>query len=184
MRDGIIEQRDGRVTRRYERLLHHSIEVVWKAITDPEEIERWMGSRLEIDLRAGGHYISYHQARDRVVDRIERVEVPRLFAHTFWVHVNPTALVTWELVPTEPGCRLALTHSLGTDDVRTAGATVALGDDPSVIMSRNAAGWHRLLDKLEAVLDGQTTDWSEQDGQSLRARYAAMLAQNDSQQLQ
>ncbi|MFZ0121376.1 MAG: SRPBCC domain-containing protein [Pseudonocardiaceae bacterium] len=134
MRDGIIEQRDGRVTCRYERLLHHSIEVVWKAITDPEEIERWMGSRPEIDLRAGGHYISYHQARDRVVDRIERVEVPRLFAHTFWVHVNPTALVTWELVPTEPGCRLALTHSLGTDDVRTAAATVALGDDPSVII--------------------------------------------------
>jgi uncharacterized protein YndB with AHSA1/START domain len=173
--DGTIEQQDGRVTFRHERQLHHPIDVVWKAITDPAEIERWIGNRPEIDPQPGGNFITYHQGGIRVVDRILRIEPPSLFEHTYWVHVNPSAVVRWELAPTEEGCRLVLTHSLSMDDVRAAAATVAQGDDPTVILSRNAAGWHRLLDKLEATLDGQSTDWSELDQRALRDRYAAML---------
>ena len=62
------------------------------------------------------------------------------------------------------------------DDVRRAAATVARGDDIAVILSRNAAGWHRLLDKLDAALDGRSADWSEKDQRSLQERYAALLA--------
>ena len=176
MSDGTIEQRDGRVTFRYERRLHHPIAVVWKAITDPFEIERWTGVRPEIDLKPGGQYVSYHRGGDRVVDRILRLDPPRLFEHTFWVHVNPTAVVTWELSPIEGGCLLRLTHSLGMEDLRTATATVARGDDFTMILSRNGAGWHRLLDKLQASLDGTSDTWSEEDQKRLQDRYAAMLA--------
>ena len=175
MSDGTVEQRGGRVTFRYERRLHHSIEIVWKAITDPDEIERWTGRRPEIDLKPGGHYISHHGAGDRVVDRILRLEPLRLFEHTFWAHVNPTAVVTWELRPADEGCLLVLTHALSMEDVRTAAATVAMGDDPTTILSRNGAGWHRLLDRLAATLDGRTTPWSQEAQKALQARYAAML---------
>jgi uncharacterized protein YndB with AHSA1/START domain len=173
MSEGSIEQRDGRVTCRYERHLRHPVETAWKAITDPGEIERWTGSRPEIELRPGGQYVSYHRGGDRVVDRVTRVEPPRLFEHTFWVSINPTALVTWELSRTGEGCRLVLTHSLDIDDVRTAAQ--AFGNDITAILSRNGAGWHRLLDKLAGTLDGRTTNWSEQDQKILQERYAAML---------
>ena len=173
MNEGTVEQRDGRVTYRYEGHLRHPIGVAWKAITDPDEIERWTGGRPDIDLRPGGHYISYHRGGERVVDRITRVEPPRLFEHTFWAHLNPTALVTWDLREAEEGCRLVLTHSLDIDDVRTASQT--LGDAISVILSRNGAGWHRLLDMLAGKLDGRAATWSEQDQKNLQERYAAML---------
>lgn len=175
MNEGSIEQTGGRVTIRYERRLHHPAEVAWKAITDPDEIERWTGSRPDLDLRPGGEYVTYHGTGDRVVDRILRVEPPRLFEHTFWVHVNPTALVTWELHPTGDGCLLELTHSLAIDDVREA-VKLGLGEDETFILARNGAGWHRLLDLLEARIAGQAAaEWSRESQQELQGRYAALL---------
>jgi uncharacterized protein YndB with AHSA1/START domain/DNA/RNA-binding domain of Phe-tRNA-synthetase-like protein len=173
MSDGTIEQADGRVTFRFERRLRHPIDVVWKAITDPAEIEAWFGGRVEIELKPGGHYISHHRGGVRVVDRIVRLEPPTVLEHTFWEHVNPSALVTWELCPIDEGCVLVLTHSIAMDDVRAAAATVALGDDETIILSRNAAGWHHLLDMLEAALDGRSLEWSDwpEFSESWRATY-------------
>jgi uncharacterized protein YndB with AHSA1/START domain len=175
MTDGTIEQRGDMVIFRYERDLRHPIEVVWQSITDPEEIERWMGTRPEIDLQPGGRYISHHGTGDTVVDRVVRLEPPRLFEHTFWVHVNPTALVTWELTPTDDGCRLVLTHILSMDDVRYTAESVARGDSIALILSRNAAGWHQLLDKLEAKLEGHDAPWSDESHRALLDKYAALL---------
>jgi len=175
MSDGTIERAAVRVTFRYERRLRHPIEEVWKAITDPAEIGAWAGTRPELDLEPGGRYVTHHGSGHTVVDRIVRVEPPTLFEHTFWVDVNPSGLVTWELSPTEDGCLLVLTHSLDLDDVRRGASTVALGDSESVIVARNGAGWHRLLDLLQARLDGRTTAWSSEMQQALRERYAAKL---------
>ncbi|HZU77895.1 MAG TPA: SRPBCC family protein [Dehalococcoidia bacterium] len=176
MNDGTIEQTGERVVFHYERRLPHPVEVVWKAITDPERMAGWLGHRPEIDLRVGGQYVSYHGTGDRVVDRILRLEPPRLFEHTFWEQVNPTAVVTWKLEPTADGCLLTLTHALGLSDIRTASTTVARGDGFLLIVSRNAAGWHRLLDKLAAALDGRSDAWSPEQQEALRERYAAQLA--------
>jgi uncharacterized protein YndB with AHSA1/START domain len=54
--DGTIEQSEERVLFRYERWLHHPIDVVWRTITDPLEIEKWTGSRPDIEFRVGGEY--------------------------------------------------------------------------------------------------------------------------------
>jgi len=175
MSDGTIQQTDEMVTFRYERPVHHPIAAVWKAISDPIEAEAWFGGRLEIELKVGGQYVSYHGDGSRVVDRIVRLEPPTLLEHTFWAQVNPSALVTWELRPADGGCMLNLTHALSMEDVRMAAATIASGDDPTVILSRNAAGWHYLLDKLEAALDGRSLDWSDVTQKNLQDRYAAML---------
>lgn len=175
MTDGTIERSGDRVAFRYERRLRHPIDVVWRAITDPAENGAWFGGRVEIELKPGGSYISHHANGMRVVDRVVRLEPPTLLEHTFWVDVNPGALVTWELHPSEDGCILVLTHSLSLHDVRGAAATVASGDDPTTILSRNAAGWHHLLDKLAAALEGRGLEWSEQSRKALQARYAAML---------
>ena len=172
---GTIEQRDGRITFRYERRLRHPPEAVWQALTDPAEIERWTGSRPELDPQPGGQYVTYHGTGDRVVDRILRIQPPRLLEHTFWVHVNPSAVVTWGISPIQGGCLLTLTHGLDLDDIRAAAATIARGDDEATILSRNAAGWHRLLDRLEASLGGRAVPWSPADQRALQQRYAALL---------
>jgi hypothetical protein len=52
---------------------------------------------------------------------------------------------------------------------------VARGDDLTLILARNGAGWHRLLDKLAQWLDGQSDGWTEQDQRALQARYARLL---------
>jgi uncharacterized protein YndB with AHSA1/START domain len=44
MAEGVIEEREGVATFRYERRLRKPIDVVWRAITDPDEIGRWTGT--------------------------------------------------------------------------------------------------------------------------------------------
>lgn len=173
MSHGTIEFTEDRVTYHYEWHLHHAISSVWKAITDPEQVAAWFGGRVEIDLKPGGAYISYHRGDMRVVDRIVRLEPPKLLEHTFWAEVNPSALVTWELHPSEQDCVLVLSHSLSMADIQAA--RQRFGDDPMVILSRNAAGWHHLLDKLGAALQSTELEWSEQAQKELQTHYAAML---------
>lgn len=175
MSDGTVQQAEGQVTFRFERLFRHPAEVIWRAITNPAETEAWFGGRVEIELQPRGEFASYHRGGVRVVDRVVRLTPPTLLEHTFWEQVNPSALVTWELLPTREGCILTLTHTLSLDDVRAAAGTLGQGDDLREILSRNAAGWHHLLDMLAAILDGQTFEWSEQEQKALRARYAALV---------
>ena len=173
--DGIIELSGERVTLTYERRLRHALEDVWRAITTPDEIQAWSGWPVELELRPGGRYVTTHQTGDTVTDRVVRVEPPRLFEHTFWEHVNPSALVTWELNPDGDDCCLTLTHALDLADVRNAAATMAAGADLVTMLSRSGAGWHHLLDALETALGGASSDWDVDDQQALVARYAARV---------
>src|SRR5947209_12639395 len=100
MNDGLIEASDGHLIFHYERELPCSVDVVWRAITDPIENESWFGGSMEIELQPGGQFVS-HQGGMRVVDRVVRIEPPTLLEHTFWVEINPSAVVTWELTPPE-----------------------------------------------------------------------------------
>lgn len=176
MDDGTVERHGDRVTFRYERTLKHPIEKVWRAITDPAELQRWSGMRPELDLRVGGEYVTTHVNTVRVVDKVLRVDPPHVFEHTFWAHVNPSATVTWELSPTDGGTLLVLRHSLSMEDVKNAANTVAEGMSPLDILARNGAGWHHLLDLLAATLDGRETSFSQDAEDALRERYAAQLA--------
>jgi uncharacterized protein YndB with AHSA1/START domain len=176
MTDGTVERDGDRVTFRYERRLKHPIDKVWHAITDPDELERWSGMRPELDLRVDGDYVTTHMETLRVVDKVLRVHAPHLFEHTFWVHVNPSATVTWNLSPTDGGTLLVLRHSLTMDDVKNAAETVAAGMSPLDILARNGAGWHHLLDLLTATLDGGAAPFSQEAEDTLRERYAAQLA--------
>lgn len=153
MTEGTIERTAERVILRYERVLLHPIEAVWRAITDPDEIHAWWGTRPEIDLRVGGEYVSYHATGDRVVDHIVRLDPPRLLEHTFWQHINPDARVTYRLEPVVEGTRLLLTHTMTTADLRTAADALAWEGDPYDLVSRTSQGWARLLDTLAASLD-------------------------------
>lgn len=173
MTDGTVEREGKWIVLRYDRRLAHPVEVVWEALTQPAAVGAWFGGRVEVDLREGGEYVTYHETGDRVVDRITRLEPPRVFEHTFWVHLNPDARVSYELEPAAEGCRLVLTHRLTTHDLAVAAEAYGW-DDPMAQVPRTAAGWHRLLDRLESTLDGLQPDPSGH-GPELVERYAAKL---------
>jgi uncharacterized protein YndB with AHSA1/START domain len=151
-------QRSGdRVVLRYERVLHHPVDVVWRAITDPDEINARWGTRPEIDLRVGGSYVSHHATGDRVVDRIVRLEPPHLLVHTFWEHLNPDALVTYQLRVVDDATLLVLTHEVSESDLRNAAEKMNYDGDIYDLLSRTAAGWPRLLTALsESLQDGRS----------------------------
>jgi uncharacterized protein YndB with AHSA1/START domain len=155
--EGTIDREGTFVVFRFERALPHPVTRVWAQLTEPARIERWLGSRPELDPRPGGTYVIDHGDGVRVADRVLRVEAPTLFEHTFWQELNPDATVTWELAEEHGGAhrhaaRLKLTHRLSDADLDNAVATVAPGEDRGLIIARNAEGWRRLLDRLEAAL--------------------------------
>ena len=47
MTDGTLETIDGRPALRFERCLAHSVERVWRAVSEPAELERWFPAAAE-----------------------------------------------------------------------------------------------------------------------------------------
>lgn len=91
-------------------------EVVWAAITEPEQLGRWFGSSAELDLRAGGEGSftwEDHGVTTRVT--IEEVEPPVRFAYRWEPgganEGGPTTLVEFRLEEVPGGTRLTLVES-------------------------------------------------------------------------
>ena len=47
MMDGTLETIDGRPALRFQRRLAHPVDRVWRAITEPDELEDWFVARPE-----------------------------------------------------------------------------------------------------------------------------------------
>jgi uncharacterized protein YndB with AHSA1/START domain len=94
----------------------HPPELVWRALTDPEHIGRWL---MESDFRPEvGHRFTFHTNPRPGFDGTVRCEVlevdpPRRLAYTWqggggWMR-EPTT-VTWGLEPVDGGTRVRLEH--------------------------------------------------------------------------
>lgn len=81
---------------RADSTIHHEIvieapaEVVWRTITEPDQIARWFADRVELDLRPGGQGTFDFQTRATVKPAtvplvVEVVDPPRRFAFR-WAH--------------------------------------------------------------------------------------------------
>jgi len=134
----------GELTRCYtiafERRSKHPSERLWRAITDPGRVSKWMQYPARIDLRVGGDYfVDFSRTSPENLDGvIVRVEPERTLAYVWGVSV-----VEWKLEPDGSGCRYTFVHhGMPRRDV----------DDEEGV----AAGWHLWLDDLESVLDGAT----------------------------
>lgn len=140
---------DDRVYVAYERQLPHSVDKVWRAITDPSELRRWFPG-IEIELRSGGKFQIWFggdcEGPAHVSGRITEFDPP---------HVLQMGTMRYELQAHETGCLLRFSDILSFEGPRTRQqfAISVLG------------GWHAYLDKLELVLDGKAGvgDVSEPD---------------------
>jgi uncharacterized protein YndB with AHSA1/START domain len=74
----------------HEILIDAPAEVVWRTITEPEQISRWFADRVTLDLRPGGHGTFGFEARASTKGGtaplvVEVVEPPHRFAFR-WAH--------------------------------------------------------------------------------------------------
>ncbi|RMI37653.1 hypothetical protein EBO15_35340 [Actinomadura harenae] len=177
--DGTIERDGDRALFRYERRYDHPVGDTWRVITTPSEISQWMGVDVEaFDLRPDGKIIMVHSspkgAQMRVEDRVIEVEPPRRLEHTYFNEMNPSAVVIWKVDEAGGGSTITLTHTMDLGEVRAAAQGQDI--DPVMVLARNGAGWHHLLDMIAVRLRGEEVpEWTEEDRKALQKHYVELV---------
>jgi uncharacterized protein YndB with AHSA1/START domain len=156
---GTYDTIENRPALRFERRLSHPVEVVWRAITQSDELVHWFPSRVEVDeLRAGGE-MSFRfddmplDAPSTMSGRVTEFDPPRVFAFD-WGGDH---------------LRLELEPVTGAEDACLLRLTVLLDEREKA--SRDAAGWHVCLDRLEQRLDGLDLPAAGSSEEGWRERY-------------
>ncbi|GAA1346618.1 SRPBCC family protein [Saccharothrix algeriensis] len=133
---------------RFERLLRHSPDKVWRAVTDPAELRHWFPAAVTFD----GGAMTFAFPGSTSTGEVLESDPPRVFAFRWG-----TDVLRFELLPHEGGCLLVFTHAV---DVEHSAA-------------RTAAGWDTCLAALEARLadrpTGQPGGWLERVERYTRA---------------
>jgi uncharacterized protein YndB with AHSA1/START domain len=163
-RGEVFATEDGRFAIRFVRLLAHSPDKVWRAITDPEQLAAWFPAVVELDRAAGAELffgVTEEQRRrygvkddpSRVANgRMLRNESPHLLEYE-WLG----EILTWEITGTAEGSRLVFTNVVS--EPGTAGPA--------------AAGWEAGLEVVVAQLDGVPIDWSPfERAEALASQYS------------
>jgi hypothetical protein len=120
---------DGRPALRFERRLNHSIERVWRAVTEPAELERWFVAEVPWQPVEGETFEAHGES-----GRITTLDPPRLLAWTWGVE-----RYSFELAPDGDGCLLVFTHVFNPE----------LGPG-----WQHAAGWETYFNRLDAHVAG------------------------------
>jgi uncharacterized protein YndB with AHSA1/START domain len=128
MMDGTLETIDGRPALRFERHLAHSVERVWRAVSRPEELERWFPAAAEWTPAAGETFEA-----GGMTGTVIEVEAPHRLAWTF-----NGEQYSFELTAHEAGCLLVFTHVF----------------NDRTLAAQTAAGWEAYFSRLEPHLDG------------------------------
>jgi uncharacterized protein YndB with AHSA1/START domain len=158
-----MEVEGDRATLVLRRFLPHPPNVVWRAITEPEQIRQWELTTAKVDGRPGGTVdLVTGASMVHATGRILTWDPPRVYEHEWNVAkeeargpADEQSVVRWELTPREGGTLLVLTHRG---------------------LKRKTAGVFRhglpgFLDRLEALLDGRPLpDWDQAVRESRRLR--------------
>lgn len=137
--NGTYLEIDGRPALNFERSLPHSAERVWRAITDPAEIQRWFPAAVDYEPRVGAPMAFRFDDPDEppTGGKVTELDPPRLFAFN-WGEEQ----LRFELEPAGDGCRLLFTHFLSE----------------SIQAARDAAGWEMCLQQLDRLLAGEDAE--------------------------
>ncbi|MBI1822131.1 MAG: SRPBCC family protein [Nitrospirae bacterium] len=144
----------------FNRIYPHAINLVWDAITDPEQVKSWFMSSFKIDARPGGTVdLVSGPAQFHSVGRILAWEPPCIFEYEWKVAprtelpIGEDAVVRWELVASGASTVVTVTY-------RRLTKQTALGFTP---------GLHTFLDRLAAQLDRKPLpDWMSRFGEVQR----------------
>ncbi|MGA2519356.1 MAG: SRPBCC domain-containing protein [Acidimicrobiales bacterium] len=123
----------GRWQLRFTRRLAHPLDVVWGALTGPEQLRAWFPQTITGDLLTAGAALSFDTEHGSFPGHVLRVEPPTLLEFAWG-----TDTICLELAGDDRACTLTLSDTI--DELGKA--------------ARDAAGWHTCLDLLEAGLTG------------------------------
>jgi uncharacterized protein YndB with AHSA1/START domain len=135
----------------FERRLPHPPEVVWAAITEPEQLAKWYMTKARIEGKASG-MIDFlaGPSQFHVTGTILAWDPPHVFEHEWNVEPRPElpkgerGVIRWELIREGDETVLKLTH-------RHLTRQTTMGFAP---------GTHAFLDRLEAHLNHSSLpDW-------------------------
>jgi uncharacterized protein YndB with AHSA1/START domain len=145
MTEGTLETIDGRPALRFERSLAHSVERVWRAISEPAELERWFPAAADWTPATGEAY--------GATGEVTEVDAPHRLA---WIFAGER--YSFELAAQQDGCRLIFTHVF----------------DDRALAARTAAGWETYLARLEPHLAGGSLSEEEahEPWEEVHERYA------------
>lgn len=138
-----------------DEFISHPPKRVWRALTDPDLLARWLMPAEDFELRVGhrftfqGEPIPAVKFGGVVYCEILAFEIDRMLSYS-WEGSGENQLystVTWRLVPEGRGTRLFLEHE-GFDP-----------DDPLQQLSRRmmGGGWRPAIHRITAVLDTDDT---------------------------
>ena len=152
MMDGTLETIDGRPALRFERRLPHSVERVWRAVTEPAELERWFVATPPWTPLPGETFEAHGQQ-----GRITALEPPRLIAWDWGAE-----RYCFELSASGESSVLVFLHFF--DESLGPGA-------------QHAAGWEAYLSRLHALLSGDelSEDEAHRIVPELNERYALAM---------
>ena len=132
---------DGRPALRVERRLAYPVDRVWRAVTDPAELERWFVATVAWIPELGETFEAYGQSGE-----ITALDPPHAIAWTFGGE-----RFSFELDEDGEGCLLVFMHVF---------------DDPS-LSGQHSRGWEIYFTRLDVHLEGGYL--SEEDAHAQRA---------------
>ncbi len=133
-----------------EVLIDAPIEVVWRTITEPDQITQWFAERVELEVKPGGQgYMGFGEHGGPVV--VEAVDPPTRFSFR-WNHplgeepvAGNSALVEFTLVSQGAGTRLRVAES-GLELLAWSDA------EKDRYAEEHRGGWGTFLDRLARLL--------------------------------
>lgn len=127
--NGTLESIDGRPALRFERRLAHPVKRVWRAITDPAELERWFPGVADWKPEAGEVFEAGGQTGE-----VTELEDERILDWTF-----AGQRFRFELSAEGDGCLLVFIHVF----------------DERSLAAQTAAGWETYFARLDEHLAGR-----------------------------
>ncbi|HEY4107920.1 SRPBCC family protein [Puia sp.] len=131
-KDGTFFRKGDSFGVRFERLLDHPVPTVWKALTEPGQLAKWLAP-----VTIKSDTISLQLTGGTMGGKILQWKENRVLEYEW----HQGTVVRWELLTEDAGrCKLIFTHSAVIDSQLQGAAT----------------GWHYHMDILALILDGKT----------------------------
>lgn len=101
----------------FRRFLPHAPDRVWKALTDPADLQQWFLTEAQVEHRVGGNVdLVTSSSKVHATGRVLAWDPPRVYEYEWNAAPSPLlpdgekTVVRWELAPTPGGTLLSLTH--------------------------------------------------------------------------
>lgn len=139
-----VEEGNGTVTLRYERIYPRPIGTVWSAITQPERLADWLGA-AELEPHVGGRFAVRVGPGGRVPisGTVLTWEPPSMLAYSW----------AWP-----DGCETIIRYDLSEDGTEVTRLVFTQTGLLTGQMASVLPGWHLYLERLAQVVEGGRPD--------------------------